>query len=129
MKKLLAIFALVGAFVINTNAQETSATDTAAAATPAVTETPAADAAAAAEEPAAEEQSFHQVLKSQFIAGGVAYMWPILICMIIGLAVSIERIITLNLATVNTQKLLAKIEDALAKGGIEAAKEVTKNTR
>jgi len=56
-------------------------------------------------------------------------MWPILICMILGLAVSIERIITLNLATTNTKKLLSQIEDALAKGGVEAAKEVTKNTR
>src|SRR6478609_4157631 len=119
MKKLLAIFALVGAFVINTNAQETTATDTAAAATPteAVTEAPAE---AAAEAPA-EEQTFHQALKQKFIEGGVEYMWPILICMIIGLAVSIERIITLNLATVNTKKLLAQIEDALAKGGVEAA--------
>ncbi|HEY5823823.1 MAG TPA: MotA/TolQ/ExbB proton channel family protein [Cyclobacteriaceae bacterium] len=128
MKKLLAIFALVGAFVINTNAQETTATDTAAAATPteAVTEAPAE---AAAEEAPAEEQTFHQALKQKFIEGGVEYMWPILICMIIGLAVSIERIITLNLATVNTKKLLAQIEDALAKGGVEAAKEVTRNTR
>ncbi len=42
---------------------------------------------------------------------------------------SIERIITLNLATTNTDKLLSKIEDALAKGGIEAAKDVTNNTK
>jgi biopolymer transport protein ExbB len=132
MKKLLAIVALVGAFVINASssyAQETATpTDTAAATTtPAVTETPAADTAT--EEPAEESQTFHQALKEQFIAGGVEYMWPILICMILGLAVSIERIITLNLATVNTKKLLAQIEDALAKGGVEAAKEVTRNTR
>ena len=53
----------------------------------------------------------------------------ILICMILGLAVSIERIITLNMATTNTKKLLTQIEDALAKGGVEAAKNVTKNTR
>ena len=56
-------------------------------------------------------------------------MWPILICMILGLAVSIERIITLNLATTNTKKLLIQIEDALSKGGVEAAKNVTRNTR
>jgi len=49
--------------------------------------------------------------------------------MILGLAISIERIITLNMATTNTTKLLAQIEDALAKGGVEAAKNVTKNTR
>jgi biopolymer transport protein ExbB len=130
MKKLLAIFALVGAFVINASssyAQDSTATssDTTAASTTAV-ETPSD---AAADETVEDEKTFHQALKEQFIAGGVGYMWPILICMILGLAVCIERIITLNMATVNTKKLLAKIEDALAKGGVEAAKEVTKNTR
>jgi len=127
MKKLLAIFALVGAFVINTNAQDATATDSAAAATPteAVTEAPAE---AVAEEPA-EEQTFHQALKQKFIEGDVTYTWPILICLILGLAVAIERIITLNMATTNTKKLLSQVEDALAKGGIEAAKEVCRNTR
>jgi biopolymer transport protein ExbB len=56
-------------------------------------------------------------------------MTPILICLILGLAISIERIIALNLATTDTKKLLTRIEDALAKGGVDAAKEVTKNTR
>jgi biopolymer transport protein ExbB len=129
MKKLFAIIALVAAFVVSassTYAQDTTATSTDSTA---VTPTePAADASADAAAPE-EEKAFHQVLKEQFIAGGVGYMWPILICMILGLAVSIERIITLNLATVNTKKLLSQIEDALAKGGIEAAKEVTRNTR
>jgi biopolymer transport protein ExbB len=56
-------------------------------------------------------------------------MTPVLLCLILGLAIAIERIITLNLATTNTKKLLAKVEDALAQGGVEAAKEVTKNTK
>ncbi|GAB1446943.1 MotA/TolQ/ExbB proton channel family protein [Flammeovirgaceae bacterium] len=75
------------------------------------------------------EASFHQRVKEKFIEGGAPFMWPILICLILGLAVSIERIITLNLATTNTKKLLTRIEDALSKGGIEAAKDVTKNTK
>lgn len=79
--------------------------------------------------PAAESQSFHEVLKDQFIAGGPTFMTPILICLILGLAFSIERIITLNLATTNTKKLLGQIEDALAKGGVNAALDVTRNTR
>jgi biopolymer transport protein ExbB len=78
---------------------------------------------------AAESQSFHEVLKDQFIQGGPAFMTPILICLILGLAFAIERIITLNLATTNTKKLLAQIEDALAHGGINAALDVTRNTR
>ena len=73
--------------------------------------------------------SFHEVLKDQFIQGGPTFMTPILICLILGLAFSIERIITLNLATTNTRKLLGQIEDALSKGGVNAALEVTRNTR
>ncbi|MDI9356347.1 MAG: MotA/TolQ/ExbB proton channel family protein [Chitinophagaceae bacterium] len=78
-----------------------------------------------------EEASFHQQLKEQFIAGGVEWMTPILICLIVGLGICIERIIVLNLSTTNTKKLLGKIEKALeARGdvGIEQAKEVCKNT-
>lgn len=74
-------------------------------------------------------QSFHEVLKKQFIDGDVTFMTPVLLCLILGLAFSIERIITLNLATTNTKKLLGRIEDALSKGGVQAALDVTRNTR
>jgi biopolymer transport protein ExbB len=74
-------------------------------------------------------ETFHQQVKTKFIEGGWQFMGAVLLCLIIGLAVSIERIITLNLATTNTKKLLENVEDALASGGVEAAKEVTKNTR
>jgi biopolymer transport protein ExbB len=49
--------------------------------------------------------------------------------LILGLAIALERIITLNLATTNSKKLLTKIEDALASGGVEAAKEITRSTK
>ncbi|ADR20620.1 flagellar motor protein MotA [Marivirga tractuosa] len=81
------------------------------------------------EEEVVEEQGFHQIVKEKFIEGGWEFMSVVLICLILGLAISIERIITLNLATTNTNKLLANVEDALNQGGVEAAKEVTKNTR
>ncbi len=77
----------------------------------------------------AEEQSFHQEVKSKFIEGDWKFMSPVLICLILGLAIAIERIITLNLASTNTKKLLANVEDALNTGGVEAAKDVTRNTR
>ncbi|MCE7864166.1 MAG: MotA/TolQ/ExbB proton channel family protein [Bacteroidetes bacterium CHB5] len=111
MKKLLSIFALIGLLTFSTTQAYTQ------------------DAQETTEEVATDEASFHQIVKDKFIEGDPTYMWPILICLILGLAVSIERVITLNLATTDTKKLLAKIEDALAKGGIEAAKDVTKNTR
>ncbi len=82
------------------------------------------------EEPVVEEaKSFHQVLKEKFIEGSPGFMGIVLLCLILGLALSIERIIYLNLSTTNTQKLLNKVETSLENGGIDAAKEVCKNTR
>jgi len=77
----------------------------------------------------AQEPSFHQVLKDKFIEGGAGWMAPILIVMILGLALVVERIIYLNMASTNSKKLLAKIETSLAEGGVEAAKEICRNTR
>jgi biopolymer transport protein ExbB len=80
------------------------------------------------EEVVEEEASFHQVIKQQFIDGGPEFMGIVLICLILGLAISIERIIHLNLATTKVSKLLGKVDEALNTGGVEAAKEVCRNT-
>ena len=83
--------------------------------------------------PAVEEpekpQSFHEVLKEKFIEGNPGFMGIVLLALIFGLAISIERIIYLSLATVNTKKLLKNVESALDSGGIDEAKEVVRNTR
>ena len=76
-----------------------------------------------------EEASFHYILKEKFVEGGPEFMGIILLCLIIGLGLCIERIIYLNLATTNTEKLLNSVEEALKTGGVDAAKEVCKNTR
>tara|TARA_B100001250_G_C19626600_1_gene711820 strand:- start:31 stop:870 length:840 start_codon:yes stop_codon:yes gene_type:complete len=77
-----------------------------------------------------ESKGFHQAIKEQFIQGGWQFMGIVLLCLILGLAVSIERIITLNLATTDTKKLLSDVDDALKnKDGVNAAKEICKNTR
>ena len=78
---------------------------------------------------ASQDVPLHQQLKTQFIAGGPGFMSLIILCLILGLAVCIERIIYLSLSKTNTKKLLAKIEEALNNGGPEAAKEVCRNTR
>jgi biopolymer transport protein ExbB len=75
------------------------------------------------------EESFHQIIKTKFIEGGAEFMGIVLICLILGLALAIERIIYLNLATTNTDKLLNEIESALKSGGVDAAKEVCRNTK
>lgn len=78
---------------------------------------------------APKNQSVHYVIKQKFIEGGWEWMSPVLICLIIGLAIVVERIIFLNLASTNTNKLLNKIEDAMKSGGVDAAKEVCRGTR
>src|SRR5689334_10430478 len=118
MKKQFVLLTILGALFLG--AFSVAAQDSTAAAAPAQEQATTTDDTAAA-----EEGGFHQLLKDWFIDGGTAFMWPILITFIIGLAISIERIITLNLARINTKKLLARIEDALNKGGVEAAKNVT----
>ena len=75
-----------------------------------------------------EVLSFHQTVKRYFIEGGAAFMSSVLICLILGLALSIERIIYLNLATTNTKKLVNEIDENLEKGGVDAAKEICRNT-
>ena len=73
--------------------------------------------------------SFHQTLKKYFIDGGAGFMGIVLVVLIIGLALCIERIIYLSLATGNSEKLLGEIENGLNSGGVEAAKEVCRNTK
>ncbi len=81
------------------------------------------------ESAALEEVGIHKQLKSKFIEGGAMFMSLILLSLIFGLALSIERIIYLHLASTNTKKLLQNVENALSEGGIEAAKEVCRSTR
>ncbi len=83
----------------------------------------------AQEATAENSETFHQILKRYFIEGGPGFMGIVLVALILGLAIAIERIIYLNMATTNTNKLVASVDDALSSGGIEAAKEVCRNTK
>lgn len=76
-----------------------------------------------------ETKSFHQVLKQKFIEGGAGWMTPVLICLIIGMAFVIERVLYLNMATTNVQKLLEGIEGNVKSGNYEAAKQLCRDTR
>ncbi len=75
------------------------------------------------------EEPIHKVIKTKFIEGGAGFMASVLIALILGLAISIERVIYLGLASTNTDKLLNRVDEALNNGGIEAAKEVCRDTR
>lgn len=90
---------------------------------------PEAPAASTEIEEAPAEEGFHQTLKTKFIEGGAGFMGVVLLVLILGLALCIERIIYLSMATTNSSKLLGEVESALNSGGTEAAKEVCRNTR
>lgn len=76
----------------------------------------------------AAQTTFTNELVQRFNEGGF-FMWPVLICLIIGLAIGIERIISLNLADINTRKFLVRVKAALDEGGVPRAIEVCENTR
>jgi biopolymer transport protein ExbB len=116
--------------LVDSAATEVAVVDSMAVDSSAVVEEVASEevATAADVEPTREVLSFHQTVKRYFIEGGAAFMASVLICLILGLALSIERIIYLNMATTNTKKLVEEIEDSLNNGGVEAAKEVCRNT-
>ncbi len=115
MKKLfliLAVVACVGLATANVQAQSVAATEQTLNAETDVAGTP-----------------LHQAIKEKFLEGGAGWMSPILIFVILGLAIAIERILYLNLSTINSKKLIAKVEAALKKGGIEEAKKVARDTK
>ena len=68
-------------------------------------------------------------IKQKFIEGGPGFMALILLALILGLALAIERILYLNLASINTKKFVEQVEDALNSNGLEGAKEVCRNTK
>jgi len=120
MKRLLSILAITAMVAFGT-ANATTVANASTAVTTVTTMTQ--------DEAPAEELGFHQELKKRFIEGGPGFMGIVLLCLILGLAIAIERIIFLNLSTTNTKKLSQNVEDALSSGGIEAAKEVCRNTK
>jgi len=114
MKKLFALFMILALCITSqAEAQQDSLQD------PVVTETTEEE----------EESNIHYILREKFIEGDVIWMTPVLLCMIFGLAVAIERIITLSLSTINKDKFVAEIEEALLTGGTESAKELCRKTK
>lgn len=77
---------------------------------------------------AAESAGGFQILKQKFIEGDWKFMSLVLICLILGLAFCIERIITLNIATTNTDKLLTNVDERLGEGDMEGAMDVLRST-
>ena len=95
-------------------------------------ETAPADEVAQEAEPQTDlsnAEVMHHILMQKFLEGGWGWMLPVLLCLVIGLAVAIERILYLTLSTVNTKKFVANVEKILNEEGIDAAKEYCRNKR
>ncbi len=140
MKKLIAFLTIAGMLVFSASNMVIAQEETTATQDTTITEdTTSVEADTAMvediststlEEGEGEQpKSFQQVLKEQFIAGSWEFMGIVLLTLVFGLALAIERIIYLNLSTTNNTKLLNKVESALESGGIDAAKDVCRNTR
>jgi len=129
MRTLLLIFSLVAiamfATPLTSFAQDSTATDSVQSDTDKEEVAPAATDESSAE----VEYHFIQVIKQKFIEGGVIFMGLVLICLILGLAIAIERIIVLNLSTTNVSKLLKRVRNALTSGGIAKAQDLAARTK
>jgi biopolymer transport protein ExbB len=139
MKKLLALFAVIGMLVMASNVTFAQVEEEATDSVEMAMDSTSVDSAATEEavvpteedpgDDTLEGQTLHQVIKQKFIEGGAEFMGIVVLALIFGLAIAIERILFLNFSATNTKKLLSNVEDALENGGIEAAKEVCRNTR
>ena len=140
MKKLFAFLAVIGLLTFGmsqiTVAQDEVATDdvamtddTVAMEEASMEETIEDMSMAETEEASEESVGIHKTIKTKFIEGGAGFMGIVVLCLILGLALVIERIIYLNLSSTNTKKLLESIESTLNEQGVEAALEVCRNTR
>ena len=68
-------------------------------------------------------------LKKKFVEGGAGFMSLVALALVLGLAICIERIIYLSMSEIDAKKFMADLEKELKDNGVEAAKELCRNTR
>jgi len=139
MKKLIAFLMVAGLFTFGISnlvvAQDEQAQTEQTEQVVAPEETPApVETVETVEEvtPAVQDEApvtFREAIKKQFIDGGPGFMGIVLVILLIGMAISIERIIYLTLSTANSKKLLEGIEAKMKNGDVEGAKQLCKDTR
>ncbi|MCQ2155525.1 MAG: MotA/TolQ/ExbB proton channel family protein [Bacteroidales bacterium] len=121
MKKIFMFLAVIGILAVSAEFQQANAK----AVAPVVPDTEEVNPFDAPQ----ESQPMHQAIKKIFIEGGATFMSLILVCLVFGLAIVIERILTLSLAQQNSKKLAAKVEEKLKAGDIDGALDVCRDTR
>ncbi len=60
---------------------------------------------------------------------GGPFMWPLLVCLVIGIAFVFERFWSLTRASINAKKFFIKVQQSLEESGVVGAIEVCANTR
>ena len=128
MKKLFLVLAAATLSFGAAYAQEANEEAAQQATVEQVVDAPAADEADA-EEAELQGEPMHFALLKKFLEGGWGWMLLPLVCLILGMAIAVERILYLALSKINTKKFLARVEEILNNEGVEAAKEYCRNTR
>lgn len=118
LRSLLTIIFLMVGFVVFAQQSDSIMLDNAALE---MADTTAIDAAI--------EGGAYTQLKTKFVEGGAGFMSLVALCLIVGLAVCIERIIYLSLSEINAKKFMVDVEKKLTEEGVEKAKELCRNTR
>ena len=128
MKKLFLVLAAATLSFGAAYAQEANEEAAQQATVEQVVDAPAADEADA-EEAELQGEPMHFALLKKFLEGGWGWMLLPLICLILGMAIAVERILYLALSKINTKKFIARVEEILNTEGVEAAKEYCRNQR
>lgn len=141
MHRILLVLLLIMAPLAFAQPEEPEATET----TEEVAET-AEEEAVPAEEPADETESAATAeetpegeelerassasmdLKDLFIAGG-SFMWPLLLSLLIGIAVAVERLIVFSKAKLDVNKFLEQLGGYIRKGDLSGAESLCDRTR
>ena len=129
MKKLFLVLAAATLSFGAAYAQDANEAPAQEVAVEQVVEAEAAEVAEVAEVEELAGEPMHFALMKKFLEGGWGWMLPVLVCLVLGLAIAIERILYLTFAQINTKKFIAEVENLLNTQGIEAAKEYCRNTR
>ncbi|MBR4045631.1 MAG: MotA/TolQ/ExbB proton channel family protein [Alistipes sp.] len=129
MKKLFLVLAAATLSFGAAFAQDANEAPAQEAAVEQVVEAEAAEVAEVAEVEELAGEPMHFALMKKFLEGGWGWMLPVLVCLVLGLAIAIERILYLTFAQINTKKFIAEVENLLNTQGIDAAKEYCRNTR
>lgn len=142
MKRFIVLFAMTVSLcmIVSAVPADTAQLDTTAAVT-AVTDSLQLDSAlvdsalvADAESMEFDEleggnMSLHRQLKSKFIDGSPFFMSLVALALVLGLAFCIERIVYLTLSEINAKKFMSDIDNHVAQGDVEGAKQLCRNTR